>query len=244
MLNIWSFLSLSLARFPSLPFFSLLFLSLYFHIYEEFRANCTVLGHSIQNYLDFRHRFQAWGRSQNHPRFWWFSGRTHRYVGSCNACGFGLLQRTAAEWLQPWGEANRTKSREAWRLGIPCLLPLGSSWIALPTSVCDHGTNKEVCPRSSVQSFYWGFVTYVWWIVDWLPMWLITVSSQLIRQCPKAPKQMKMTSRELGQSPDLFGGKVQLLSTQRPRLRVSQCSQQTPFNHTCVSVTEAAFRAP
>ena len=45
---------------------SLLFLSLYFHICEEFAASYTVFRGSIPNCPDFWHWFQIWGCSQNH----------------------------------------------------------------------------------------------------------------------------------------------------------------------------------
>ena len=161
----------------------------------------------------------------------WLLLRTHSICG-CLWCSRIWFVTGRGFWVAAGTGRSQWDRVQGPKLVAPCPLPrvkLNHSSHICVWPQQQLTPNKDVCPRASVPSFCCGFVTYLWWVIDWLPTWLRTVSTQLIWQRPKAPRQMKMTSQEPGQRLNLFGGKVQLLRTHCPHLKISKNVQKNPF---------------
>ena len=161
----------------------------------------------------------------------WLLLRTHSICG-CLWCSRIWFVTGRGFWVAAGTGRSQWDRVQGPKLVAPCPLPrvkLNHSSHICVWPQQQLTPNKDVCPRASVPSFCCGFVTYLWWIIDWLPTWLRTVSTQLIWQRPKAPRQMKMTSQESGQRLNLFGGKVQLLRTHCPHLKISKNVYEAAF---------------
>ena len=139
---------------------SLLFLSLYFHICEEFAASYRVFRGSVPNCLDFWHWFPNLGvfpkpplneifnfkikilnKNKNPSRLLtviWLLLRTHS-VGGHLWCSRIWFITGRGCWVAAGTGRSQRDSAGPWACGS-LSSPPGSSWIALPKSVCDLGS--------------------------------------------------------------------------------------------------------